>query len=127
MHSAHGTRLSCSVADATLAAVSATSTTRRTILRGRAGAIGRIRTKRTSFRGTLAPLLTRTRDLILVIAGLTAACVIMLWPVVRSATHALPGELRDPLLEAWTLAWNADHIRHFFRSGWDLPILYPYP
>jgi len=74
----------------------------------------------------LAPLLTRTRDLILVIAGLTAACVIMLWPVVRSATHALPGELRDPLLEAWTLAWNADHLRHFFRGVWDLPILYPY-
>jgi hypothetical protein len=51
----------------------------------------------------------------------------MLRPLPLAAIHAIPGELRDPLLNTWILAWDAECIRHGFAGFWDSPILYPYP
>jgi len=66
------------------------------------------------------------RNTLAVMAGLVVATALMLRPLVSAATHAIPGELRDPLLNTWILAWDADRLRHGFAGLWDTPILYPY-
>src|SRR5215510_2581766 len=66
------------------------------------------------------------RNTLTVTAGLVAITAIMLRPLLSAATHAIPGELRDPLLNTWILAWDAERIRHGFAGFWDSPILYPY-
>jgi hypothetical protein len=68
----------------------------------------------------------RGRDLLFVIAGLTLATAAMQWRLVASASHAIPLERRDPLLNAWILAWDADRFRHGLRGLWEMPILYPF-
>jgi hypothetical protein len=68
----------------------------------------------------------RAVEIVAVTIGLTAATLVMLWPVVSNATHAIPGELRDPLLNAWILAWDADRIRHGLHGLWEMPMLYPF-
>jgi hypothetical protein len=66
------------------------------------------------------------RNTLTVAAGLVVVTAIMLRPLLTTATHAIPGELRDPLLNTWILAWDAERIRHGFVGFWDSPILYPY-
>ncbi len=48
------------------------------------------------------------------------------WPLARHLDEALPGDLGDPLLNAWILGWDADRIRHGLAGFWDAPIFYPY-
>src|SRR5262245_48307571 len=50
----------------------------------------------------------------------------MLHALLAAATHAIPGELRDPLLNTWLLAWDSDRLRHGLAGLWETPILYPY-
>src|SRR5436305_9254053 len=69
---------------------------------------------------------SRARELAGVVAGLTIATMVVWRSLVASATHALPLELRDPLLNAWILAWDADRLRHGLVGLWDMPILYPF-
>jgi hypothetical protein len=66
------------------------------------------------------------RNVFMVTAGLVAATAVMLRQLVLAATHAIPGELRDPLLNTWILAWDAARLRDGLRGVWDAPILYPY-
>jgi hypothetical protein len=66
------------------------------------------------------------RNTLAVSVGLVAATTLMLRAVVGAATHAIPGELRDPLLNTWILAWDSDRLRHGLTGLWDTPILYPY-
>ncbi|MEN8160879.1 MAG: hypothetical protein ABFS41_12470, partial [Myxococcota bacterium] len=51
------------------------------------------------------------------------------WPIARVLTTHLPlGSERAvtvPLMNAWTVWWNADRLRHGFASYWDAPIFYP--
>jgi len=68
----------------------------------------------------------RSRELLLVIVGLTLATAAMHWRLIASASHAIPLERRDPLLNAWILAWDADRFRHGLRGLWEMPILYPF-
>ncbi|HZW53428.1 MAG TPA: hypothetical protein VFF00_05290, partial [Candidatus Elarobacter sp.] len=68
----------------------------------------------------------RSRDLLVVIVGLTLATAAMHWRLIASASHAIPLERRDPLLNAWILAWDADRFRHGLRGLWEMPILYPF-
>jgi hypothetical protein len=48
------------------------------------------------------------------------------WPLVLHIGDSLPAEPRDPLLNAWILAWDADRAAHGFRGLWNAPILHPY-
>src|SRR2546425_3519412 len=64
-------------------------------------------------------------DIALVVAGFAALAVIMTWPLVARATRALPGDLGDPLLNAWILGWDAQRLAHGLIGFWDAPILYP--
>ena len=66
-------------------------------------------------------------EVLAVVGGFTALTLALTYPVVREMTRALPGDLGDPLLNAWTLAWDADRLRHGLQGLWDAPIFYPYP
>lgn len=48
------------------------------------------------------------------------------YPLAREITRGLPGGLGDPLLNTWTLAWDAERLRHGLQGLWDAPIFYPY-
>jgi hypothetical protein len=45
----------------------------------------------------------------------------------RAATATIAQPFGDPLLNAWTLAWDADRIRHGFVDFWTGLFFYPYP
>ena len=47
--------------------------------------------------------------------------------VVRNITAALPGDLGDPLLNSWILAWDAERFLHGLDGFWDAPMFFPYP
>ena len=68
----------------------------------------------------------RPRDTVVALAVFIALAIAVTYPVVRSATHALPGGLGDPLLGSVLLAWDADRMRHAFQGLWDAPYLYPH-
>lgn len=59
-------------------------------------------------------------------AGLAFAST---WPLPRYLMTGLPlgteGIATVPLLNYWTLGWNADRLAHGFRDYWDAPIFYP--
>jgi hypothetical protein len=61
------------------------------------------------------------------VAGLiVASAVAATWPLARHLDQALPGDLGDPLLNAWILGWDADRLRHGLRGLWEAPNFYPY-
>lgn len=59
-------------------------------------------------------------------AAFVGAAVAATWPLCLHLGDSLPAEPRDPLLNAWILAWDAERAVHGFRGIWDAPILYPY-
>src|SRR4030095_13341807 len=61
--------------------------------------------------------------LVLVFSCLAVAATV---PLAWRLTDHLPSDLGDPLLTAWTLAWDADRFRHGFARIWDAPRFYPY-
>ena len=61
-----------------------------------------------------------------VISSFTVLTLAMTYPLAREITRGLPGGLGDPLLNTWTLAWDADRLRHGLLGLWDAPIFYPY-
>jgi hypothetical protein len=62
------------------------------------------------------------REALVVIGAFSLLTLIAAWPLARRAARALPGDLRDPLLNAWILAWDADRLRHLLRGLWDAPM-----
>jgi hypothetical protein len=68
----------------------------------------------------------RPAETIVALLAFVALAIAVTYPVVRSATHALPGGLGDPLLGSVLLAWDADRMRHAFQGLWDAPYLYPH-
>ena len=58
----------------------------------------------------------------------------MTWPLVRGITRDIPWDLGDSLLNAWILAWDADHLLRFLSGDlnaihnfWNANIFYPEP
>lgn len=50
------------------------------------------------------------------------------WPLpLRAADATIAGPFGDPLLNAWTLAWDARHLLHGFRDYWAGLFFHPYP
>lgn len=54
----------------------------------------------------------------------------LLWPALRSSPHTVPTTLGRasatvPLLNAWTIGWNADRLSHCLQGYWDAPIFFP--
>jgi hypothetical protein len=61
-----------------------------------------------------------------------AATLIFTWPLARGLTRDIPWDLGDSLLNAWILAWDADHLLRFLsghvdgiRTFWNANIFYP--
>jgi hypothetical protein len=64
----------------------------------------------------------------------SVVALLMTWPLARQLTTAMPGDLGDPLLNAWILAWGSDHFTAFlggdfnaFSRWWNANIFHPAP
>jgi hypothetical protein len=60
--------------------------------------------------------------------------VAMTWPLARSIARELPADLADPLLNAWIIAWDAEHLLRAatghlaaLSEYWQANIYYPHP
>jgi len=69
--------------------------------------------------------MTERRELLTVAAVMFALAIVGTFPLVRRISSALPGDLGDPLLNAFILGWDADRIRHGFLALWDAPFYFP--
>lgn len=61
-----------------------------------------------------------------VVLGFTAFALVATYPLALTPAGSIAGDLGDPLLTAWTLAWDADRLRHGLRGIWDAPNFFPY-
>jgi hypothetical protein len=73
-------------------------------------------------------------DAALATAIYAALAIVLTWPLVRGLTHDIAGDLGDPLLNTWILAWDADHIWRALTGHpsalagyWNANIFYPHP
>src|SRR5512136_82284 len=69
--------------------------------------------------------MTGRGELGVVAAAMMALSVALTWPLAIHARDALPGDLADPLLNAFSLAWDAGRAAHGFRGLWDAPFFFP--
>jgi hypothetical protein len=60
--------------------------------------------------------------------------VVFTWPLAAGITRDIPWDLGDSLLNAWILAWDADHLLRFLtgdidaiRNFWNANIFHPEP
>jgi hypothetical protein len=68
-------------------------------------------------------------------AGLyTIAAILLTWPLATALATAIPWDLGDPLLNAWIVAWGADHLWRFLCGDfsalagyWHANIFHPAP
>src|SRR5262245_199878 len=70
--------------------------------------------------------MSRRAEATAVVVGFTALAIASTYPRIRLITNHLPSDLGDPLLTAWTLAWDADRIRRGLSGLWDAPSFFPY-
>jgi hypothetical protein len=61
-----------------------------------------------------------------VLLGFGALSIGATYPVITALTTRLPSDLGDPLLTAWTLAWDASRLPHGLAGVWDPPNFFPY-
>src|SRR5262245_3382129 len=66
----------------------------------------------------------RRRDALIAALVYTALTIVFTWPLARGLARDVPGDLGDPLLNAWILAWDASHLG---RGLWNANIFYPHP
>src|SRR5262245_21623841 len=64
----------------------------------------------------------------------TLLTVTLTWPLARGITKDVPADFGDPLLNAWVLAWDAEHMRRAvggnpgaLREYWNANIFHPHP
>ena len=62
----------------------------------------------------------------LVACFFTILGIVSTWPLARHLGDVIPGDLGDPLLNAWILGWDADRLKHGLKGLWDAPNFYPY-
>src|SRR5258707_14597269 len=61
-----------------------------------------------------------------VVLGFACLAVAATYPLVLRPGSSLPGDLGDPVLTAWSLAWDADRLRHGLSGVGDAPNFFPY-
>ena len=67
------------------------------------------------------------REAVLAGAAYVLLALVFWWPLpADAATATIAHPFGDPLLNAWTLAWDADRILHGFRDYWRGLFFYPY-
>ena len=68
---------------------------------------------------------TRT-ETVAVLLGSIALALAFTYPLAFRFADHIAADAGDPVLTAWTLAWDADRIRHGLRGIWDAPNFFPY-
>jgi hypothetical protein len=63
---------------------------------------------------------------LVVFAAFMLATLVLTYPLGAQMQRVLPSDLTDTLLNTWTLAWDADRLRHGFSGLWNAPIFFPY-
>jgi hypothetical protein len=62
----------------------------------------------------------------MLLGGLTLVAIAATYPLIRHMTTHLPGDLGDPVLVTWILAWDANAFRHGVTRIFDAPSFFPY-
>ena len=57
---------------------------------------------------------------------LAAIAVAVTWPLAGTLGSALPGNLGDPLLNAWTLGWGSDRLAAGLQGFWNGRAFFPH-
>src|SRR6516225_11789793 len=70
--------------------------------------------------------MTKRGEALSIAVGFALLSAATSYPLVGRLAADLPGDLGDPLLTAWTLAWDADRLRHGLKGLWDAPNFFPY-
>src|SRR5262245_4167594 len=58
--------------------------------------------------------------------GLIVLALGFTYPLALHLDTHIAADAGDPVLTAWTLAWDADRMRHGLRGIWDAPNFFPY-
>lgn len=68
------------------------------------------------------------------IAAYTLLTLVLTWPLARGLTRDIPGDFGDPLLNAWIISWDADHLERAItghpgalREYWQANVFAPHP
>ncbi len=80
----------------------------------------------TAAMGALKWLWSRREWILLVLGGLVLA-VVLTWPTLRDPRHTVPGDIGDPALFAWQIAWGGHALLHSPLHLWDSNTFYPDP
>ncbi|WP_438872574.1 hypothetical protein [Paractinoplanes pyxinae] len=67
------------------------------------------------------------REWILVVLGGLALAALLTWPTLRDPRHTVPGDIGDPALFAWQIAWGGHALLHNPLHFWDSNTFYPDP
>jgi hypothetical protein len=67
-----------------------------------------------------------TSSVLAVALLLAGVALLVTWPLAAHLGDALPGNLGDPLLNAWTLGWGSDRLRHGLQGFWDGRAFHPH-
>lgn len=67
------------------------------------------------------------REWILVVLGGLALAVALTWPTMRDPRHTVPGDIGDPAMFAWQIAWAGHALLHNPMHLWDSNTFYPEP
>lgn len=67
------------------------------------------------------------REWILVVLGGLALAVALTWPTMRDPQHTVPGDIGDPAMFAWQIAWMGNALLHHPSQLWDSNTFYPDP
>jgi hypothetical protein len=74
------------------------------------------------------------REASIAVLAYTAITIVLTWPLVRGLGRDLPAGFGDPLLNAWILGWDADHLLQALTGHvgalanyWNANIFYPHP
>ena len=74
----------------------------------------------------MRPMFLLLREAATVVGLFTVLTLGMTYPLVLHLHDGLAGDLGDPLLNAWILAWDADRLAHGLAGLWQTPIFHPY-
>jgi hypothetical protein len=76
----------------------------------------------------------RRRDTLRAIAAYSGLALVLTWPLARGLARDVPGDFGDPLLSAWIVARDADHLERAMaghpaalRDYWNAAIFAPHP
>ena len=70
--------------------------------------------------------MSKRTEKVAIAGGFACLAIATTWPLVLGLGTHLPSDLGDPVLTAWTLAWDASRASHGLVGLWDAPNFFPY-